>query len=367
MQRLVLCIALICVPHVAFALSALICAGPVDNKQCFAAVNYSSQEQANQDALRACFQYFGQHANEYCSRNLSVFQAANMCSAVADYQGHSYVQNGSTPEEARNEALNACDKNLTGPCKVLLTFCDGSAAKVIAPSLISTLPPASHEPPTTFQRTFSPAFDLIPAIVSSTLAALIILLLFAFRTSIINFVVQGNLPTKLPVYGEDIQVLFQRTQRLNWYGRVVFGVIARLAMTHQQLADVRKYWLGRVVAFDSLRRRRQNELARMHLQLAATVKGETKGKTLLSQFLTMLKVLFLFVFYLFRALFSFLFGFLFIRVTIAKLVRGTLIESKDLVLVLQAKQAVEDSTKYLREYLVTANTFDGREEMFDTE
>jgi hypothetical protein len=62
-------------------------------------------------------------------------------------------------------------------------------------------------------------------------------------------------------------------------------------------------------------------------------------------------------------LFSFLFGFFFIRVTIAKLVRGTIVESKDLTLILQAKEAIEESATYLKEYLETANTFDGRDEV----
>ena len=89
--------------------------------------------------------------------------------------------------------------------------------------------------------------------------------MYANRAPVINFVIHGNLRYKLPVYGEDIQCLFKRTQRVNWYGRVIFGIVANLSMTHEQLIDVRKYWLGRVIAFDSLRRQRQNELATMHL------------------------------------------------------------------------------------------------------
>lgn len=324
--------------HHALAFGAIACTNDELGWHCAASHNSITFDDASRAALQAC----STQSKIECSVRLQYF---NDCAAAAAGPTSHLLWLDHFPTPAGATRLRSSCNSKDGNCVILASACDA----------------------TTSQPTWSPTFDLIPAIVSSTLAALIILLLFAFRTSIINFVVQGNLPTKLPVYGEDIQVLFQRTQRLNWYGRVVFGVVARLAMTHQQLADVRKYWLGRVVAFDSLRRRRQNELARMHLQLAATVKGETKGKTPLSQFLTMLKVLFLFVFYLFRALFSFLFGFLFIRVTIAKLVRGTLIESKDLVLVLQAKQAVEDSTKYLKEYLTTANTFNGREEMFDTE
>ncbi len=201
--------------------------------------------------------------------------------------------------------------------------------------------------------------------ISAGLGVVVVLLVFAKRAALINFIIHGNLPLKLPVYGEDIQCLFKRSQRINWYGRVVFGIVVNLAMTHQQLLDIRKYWLGRVIAFDSLRRQRQNELARMHLQLAASVKSEAKDKKSLSQLLAALKTIFLVVFYLIRALFSFLFGFLFIRVTIAKMVRGTIIESKDLVLILQAKDAIEQSTTYLNEYLTTANTFDGGDEIYE--
>ena len=58
-------------------------------------------------------------------------------------------------------------------------------------------------------------------------------------------------------------------------------------------------------------------------------------------------------------------SFLFIRVTIAKLARGTLVESADLVLLLQAKEAIEESGRYLKQYLEVAETFDGREELFE--
>jgi hypothetical protein len=189
---------------------------------------------------------------------------------------------------------------------------------------------------------------------------------YATRAPILNFIIHGNLPYKLPVYGEDIQCLFKRTQRVNWYGRVIFGVVANLAMTHQQLIDVRKYWLGRVIAFDSLRRQRQNELARMHLQLAASVKSDPHDKKKFwsrrwATFRTFLRRLF----WIFTAFFSFLLGFFFIRITIAKIVRGTIIESTDLVLVLQAKDAIEESTTYLKEYLTTANTFDGGDEIYE--
>lgn len=199
------------------------------------------------------------------------------------------------------------------------------------------------------------------------LGILIVVVAFAKRASIFNYIIHGNLPLKLTNYADDIEVLFKRTQRVNWYGRIVFGIVARLGMTDGQLGLVRRYWLGRVIAFDSLRRQRQNKLAAIHLQLAARAKAESKDAKVLSQIWAAIKTLFLIFFYLFRSLFSFLFGFLFIRVTIAKLVRGKLIESADLVLILQAKEAIEQSARYLKEYLVTAETFTGQEELFEPE
>jgi len=210
-------------------------------------------------------------------------------------------------------------------------------------------------------------FGAIRTGISFGIGLIIALFAYAKRAPLINFVIHGNLPQKIPVYAEDIQVLFKRTQRVNWYGRVVFGIIARLSMDHKQFSLVRKYWLGRVIAFDSLRRQRQNQLSRMHLQLAASLKPEQSDKKPSSWLWIAIKYYFFLFFYLLRALISFLIGFLFIRITIAKLIRGKLVESKDLVLLLQAKDAIEASAKYLKEYLTIAETFDGREELFEPE
>lgn len=166
------------------------------------------------------------------------------------------------------------------------------------------------------------------------------------------------------MYGEDIQCLFKRKQRVNWYGRVIFGLVANFSMSQDQLSDVRKYWLGRVVAFDSLRRERQNQLAVMHMQLAASAKSEAHDKkSFWSRRWATVRTFLRRLFWIFAATFRLLFAFFFIRVNIAKLVRGTVIESKDLTLVLKAKEAIELTATYLKEYLETANTFDGRDEV----
>jgi len=104
----------------------------------------------------------------------------------------------------------------------------------------------------------------------------------------------------------------------------------------------------------------------MHLQLAASAKSDPHDKKrFCSRRSANVRAFFKALFWVFTAFFSFLLGFLFIRVTIAKLVRGTVIESRDLVLILQAKEAVEESARYLKEYIEAANTFDGRDEVSD--
>jgi len=275
-------------------------------------------------------------------------------------------------EQARIGAFRACNTRYqTSDCRGVIAFCANlETASAVPPSTSTSSPPTtasapSRSAPTIVVNGISPNAATIILSLASVLG---VILLYAGRAPIINFVIHGNLAHKLPVYGEDIQVLFKRTQRVNWYGRVVFGIVARLAMTHQQLADVRRYWLGRVVAFDSLRRERQNQLAVMHMQLAAKAKSEAHDKksfwsrrwATLRSFLTKL-------FWIFIAVINLFLGLFFVRVTIAKLVRGKLVESKDLTLILQAKDAIEDSSKYLKEYLTTAATFDGREEMFEPE
>lgn len=276
-----------------------------------------------------------------------------------------HVGFGNDPEAANNDAIANClhDTPRGTSCSTLITACDVIGASPV--QIGNSLNVATSSPSSGFELSKLLDLNAIRTGISFGIGILVVLLAFANRERLTNFIIHGNLPYKLPVYGEDVQVLFKRTQRVNWYGRVVFGIVANLAMTHQQLIDVRKYWLGRVIAFDSLRRQRQNQLARMHLQLAASVRSESKGKEPLSQFLAILKTIFFFAFYLIRSLFSFLFGFLFIRVTMAKLVRGTVIESKDLVLILQAKDAVEQSATHLKEYLTTANTFDDRDEIYE--
>jgi hypothetical protein len=123
---------------------------------------------------------------------------------------------------------------------------------------------------------------------------------------------------------------------------------------------MKKYRLGRTIVFDSARRERQNELTRTHLQMASDKRALT-----ICLWREEWRGIFRRLYYLIRALFSFLLGFLFIRITLAKLIRGAHVESKSLDTILATKNAIERAAGDLKAYLEVAETFDGREDLYE--
>jgi hypothetical protein len=358
----------------ASALSSIFCGADINGfPHCGTVTHQPSESDAVTNGMAVCQQM----SLSNCSYAGTTITFSNQCRSVAaPLSGPTwYSSSASSAQAAQDDAISYCEQNIQHTvCTAIKTLCDETSGPLPTETYFSL--PIRPSPPNSktiadydYVQLLQPTgFLNIAAIrtgISFGLGLIFALLVYAKRAWITNFIIHGNLPRTLPIYAGDIEVLFKRSQRVNWYGRVVFGITARLGMTEAQLALIRRYWLGRVIAFDSLRRQRQSELARMHLQLAASAKSEPKDKTALSQLLAAIKTILLSVFYLLRALFSFLFGFLFLRVTIAQLARGKLIESDDLVLLLQAKEAIELSATYLKEYLTTAETFDGREELFE--
>ena len=364
MIRVLLAFAYVLIPTSAFSFGAISCNRVAGRVVCAVTTNFPTANTAEFAALDKCSVTV--HAG--CTYPAAF---SNTCRAAYYTLNASQTfdfRSAATAPEAKAAAEQDClNRDPTHSCRPALWGCDGTADPHPSPNEVAIYDSASFLNIIRDARPSAYLLNLgaIGAGISFGIGVIIALLIYAKHSAITNLVIHGNLPSSLPVYAEDVQVLFKRSQRVNWYGRVVFGIIARLGMTERQLSLVRRYWLGRVIVFDSLRRQRQSELARMHLQLAAAVKAEPQDKKALSQIWAVVKFLFLVVFYLVRAVFSFLFGFLFLRVTIAKLARGKLIESKDLVLVMQAKQAIEETAVYLKEYLELAETFDGREELFE--
>jgi len=186
------------------------------------------------------------------------------------------------------------------------------------------------------------------------------LLVSKYAPSLFPDLFDQGLPETLRVTSKQIEVVISRSQRLNWLNRVVFMIDARMGMSIEQYSLMRKYRLGRTIVFDSARRERQNELARTHLELAREGKSQT-----ICLWREELRGIFRRLWYLIRALLSFLLGFLFIRITLAKLIKGAHVESRSLDKILAAKNAIERSAGDLKAYLEVAETFDGREDLFE--
>jgi hypothetical protein len=381
MRRIVFFIFIALMPQPLLANGGIYCVRvPGELIECYTKVNSPLWETPTQTAVGDCVV---RHGQDFCLKNRIIengFQ--NRCAAVyANPQHQPSFAVDTSAQGAVAQASEWCKSQNPGAyCREVTVVCDGAGIPLPQPAISpkqepipnpvrEAAPPPQPQKiqPQIIRQVIYLSDNSLSAAVIGFSAALLLAFGFLFRQSIANSLIHGNLPYKLTNYAEDVQVLFTRSQRVNWYGRVVFGIVARLGMTEHQLSLVRRYWLGRVIAFDSLRRQRQNQLAAMHLQLAAKAPTEPKGAKPSSRLWADVKRLFFFAFYLVRALFSFLFGFLFIRITIAKLVRGKLIESSDLVLILQAREAIEQSARYLKEYLVAAEAFNGEEELFEPE
>jgi hypothetical protein len=121
---------------------------------------------------------------------------------------------------------------------------------------------------------------------------------------------------------------------------VVFIVDARADLNEEEKANVKKYNLGKTNIYNSERTRR-----------SATAAQEAFGGGTAGGFA--------------RGLAHAALAGLSLSITVDSLTKGQHIECKDLDEVLGAEEAVKEACQYLRAYLDTATTFDGREEVVE--
>jgi hypothetical protein len=336
---LLLLLALAIAPDNALAHGAIACTGRDGGYRCSIVLNEPTADEAAHKAQALCEQTTLQN----CSVKTQFYHE---CAAAVAGPKSIPIYSDHFPSRSDTEKLLDLCNSRDGNCHVIVSACE----VVVAPT------------PTDFTFSFS-QYRALAAGLLFGLGAVLVLLLYAKRAALANWLIHGNLPYVTTLPAEDIHVSFVRKQRVNWYGRVVFGFVAQIALTDHQLLLIRRYWLGRTIAFDSIRRERRNQLAKLHLMRAGqlTIPKFRKAYWVVA----ILLPVFVALYFLVRALISFLVGLLFIRVTIAKLVRGTLVESTNLTIILQAKEAIEVSADQLKEYLETAETFDGRQEVYE--
>lgn len=123
-------------------------------------------------------------------------------------------------------------------------------------------------------------------------------------------------------------------------GKIVFTLDARIDLTAEEAALIKKYGLGKEVIYNS-------EKSKRHLESTRNALATTGGGALL------------------KAGVSLAMAKLSLNFTVDSLVRGHHIECKDLEELLAAEETLMEACRNIKLYLDTAVTFDGREVVID--
>ena len=146
-----------------------------------------------------------------------------------------------------------------------------------------------------------------------------------------------------------MHLILRRSQRTAGLARnkIIFVLDARAELSPESISLVQKYKLGNLVVYDSDARKKHSQAGYGHFDEAA---GSSVGRSLWKNA---------------RGLASAAMMALSLRVTVDGLMNGQHIECKDLDELLGAEAAIRDACKSLKNYLETAITFDGREEIIE--
>ena len=151
-----------------------------------------------------------------------------------------------------------------------------------------------------------------------------------------------------------MQLILKRSQRSGFIGgKVVFGLDARAELTPDERGLVKKYALGKLIVYDSEARKKHQAAAYGHFDDAMHTPGLGASSAARSLWKNA------------RGIASAAIVALSLRVTVDSLTNGQHIECKDLDELLGAEKAIHEACQYLKTYLDTATTFDGREEVIE--
>jgi hypothetical protein len=151
----------------------------------------------------------------------------------------------------------------------------------------------------------------------------------------------------------------KRSQREGMLAKIIFVLDARMELSPEDAALVKKYRLGDRVVYESEARKKHAEATRMHAESTreqASFRGSPKeqgiglGKTL---------------YRVARAGASAAMTALSLRITIDSLSKGVHVECKSLEEMHEAENAIVTAAKNLKGYLENAGGFDGQEELIE--
>jgi hypothetical protein len=160
--------------------------------------------------------------------------------------------------------------------------------------------------------------------------------------------VSGSAPSTMAVK-------IKRSQRKNFWGRVIFILDARMEVPAKEYAEIATYELGKQVIYDSVSREKHLENLKRHLETTNEQPRLRDPPNL--QLLGILKTFYRFM----LACISLLRMKLALRITVKKLIRGVHVESRSLKEVLDVEKAIIEAAGDLRAYLEVAGEFDGSE------
>lgn len=324
-------------PIHAFAYSAIACGALNDQLLCGLAPNAPTPDQAATDAYNSCINRQGQ----FCRPVGLPFTTG--CRSVYGNAREFHWQDAPDFATAQTKALQGCES---------IASCESETQCTFPIDPFSTTTPVVAPPPREVTRI------LIVAVIGLSIVFFLIVQVSTKPRSAPDRSSKVDTQKDMPA---DIAVLFRHSQRMSALGRGIFMLDVRLGASASQLERIRRYRLEKIIVYDSARRQKRNELARTHLLLAA--QPGPASTTAQGQIMGLLRS----IYYLIRAFFSWLASFLFIRIRLGSLINGAHIESKNLWRVLEVEQAVKTTAEYLKQYLDTAATFDGREELFEPE
>jgi hypothetical protein len=146
-----------------------------------------------------------------------------------------------------------------------------------------------------------------------------------------------------------MQLKLKRSQRAGGMlgGTVIFVLDARADLNEDERGHVKKYNLGKSIVYDSEARKKHGEAVGSHVEASRGV-STTKG-----------------LYRIARASVSAAMAVLSLRITIDSLVNGQHVECKSLDELIGAQNAILEACESLKSYLDLAQTFDGREEIFE--
>jgi hypothetical protein len=153
---------------------------------------------------------------------------------------------------------------------------------------------------------------------------------------------------------KGITLKLKRGERTGALGRIYFTLDARMAVSAENAAYIKKHKLGNEAIYDSENRKKHATSGLIHIGNLADVGSAgpvaAVGKTF---------------YHIGRAVVSGTISKLSLRVTYNSLIKGVHVESRSMSELSDAEEAILNAARYLKMRIEKGQTFDGREQLFD--